>query len=127
MVNIYDTANELARQLKETQEFQALTEAFDEVKKDNNGETFKLFKQFEAKNVAMQKKSQQGVQLDKDEVSEMQNLATKVTAIDSVKNLMQKEQAVNQMLQQLNNTITSPLQDLYHDAMPDDADESDNN
>lgn len=119
MVNIYDTANELARQLRQTQEFQALTKAFDEVEKDNNGETFKLFKQFEAKNVAMQKKQQQGQQMSKEEVSEMQDLATKVTAIDSVKNLMQKEQAVNQMLQQLNTTITSPLQDLYNDAMPD--------
>lgn len=32
MVNIYDTANELSNQLKETQEYQGLKKAFDSLK-----------------------------------------------------------------------------------------------
>ena len=36
VVNIYDTANEMERQMRETQEFQALKEAFAELKKDED-------------------------------------------------------------------------------------------
>ena len=36
MVNIYDTANELSNQLKETQEYQGLKKAFDSLKADSH-------------------------------------------------------------------------------------------
>ena len=38
VVNIYDTANELSRQLRETQEYQGLQKAFEALKAD--GDTF---------------------------------------------------------------------------------------
>ncbi len=44
VVNIYDTANELSRQLRETQEYQGLQKAFEALKAD--GDTFDTFKKF---------------------------------------------------------------------------------
>ena len=35
-----------------------------------------------------------------------------------VQTLMNQERAVDNMLQQLNRTITSPIQDIYKDVMP---------
>ena len=45
VVNIYDTANEMSRQLTETQEFQNLKKAFDALKADEDA--FTSFKKFQ--------------------------------------------------------------------------------
>ena len=87
VVNIYDTANDMSRQLVETQEYQGLKKALDELKADS--EAFESFKKFQK----MQASAQQN-----------------------------QERQIDQMLQQLNKTITSPIQDLYSDIMPN-ADE----
>ena len=57
MVNIYDTANELAKQMRETQEFTALEAAFNDMMSDQ--ESFDLFKKFQkAQSEAQQKQMQ---------------------------------------------------------------------
>ena len=52
VVNIYDTANEMERQMRETQEFQALKEAFAELKKDEDA--FGTFQKFQEKQMQAQ-------------------------------------------------------------------------
>lgn len=54
VVNIYDTANELERQMRQTQEFIGLKEAFDDLKADK--EATDLFVKFQAKQAAAQQK-----------------------------------------------------------------------
>lgn len=103
VVNIYDTANELERQMRQTQEFIGLKEAFDDLKADK--EATDLFVKFQAKQAAAQQKQMQGQEISEDEIKEIQAL-------------MAKEQQVDQMIQQLNQIITGPLQELYKQFGP---------
>lgn len=53
VVNIYDTANEMERQMRETQEFQALKKAFDDLQKDADASL--MFTKFQTKQAAAEK------------------------------------------------------------------------
>lgn len=120
VVNIYDTANDMSRQLIETQEYQGLKKALNELKADN--EAFESFKKFQKMQASAQQKQMKGQQPSEDEIKAIQTLAKEVSAKEPVQNLMNQERQVDQMLQQLNKTITSPIQDLYREIMPN-ADE----
>lgn len=115
MVNIYDTANELAKQMRETQEFTALEAAFNDMMADQ--ESLDLFKKFQKAQAEAQQKQMQGQKLSEDEIKNVQNLANEVSKKDVVKKLMEKEQQMDNMMQQLNKSITAPIQELYKKAM----------
>ena len=117
VVNIYDSANEMSRQLVDTQEYQGLKKALDELKADT--EAFNSFKKFQQMQAGAQQKQMKGEQPSDDEIKAIQTLAKEISGKKAVQNLMNQERQVDQMLQQLNKTITSPIQDLYSDLMPD--------
>lgn len=119
VVNIYDTANEMSRQLVETQEYQNLKKAFDALKADS--EAFESFKKFQKMQVAAQKKQMQGQKPSDDEIKAIQTIAQEISGKKAVQDLMNQERQVDQMLQQVNKTITEPLQSLYSEIMPNDA------
>ena len=116
VVNIYDTANELSRQLRETQEYQGLQKAIEALKAD--GDTFDTFKKFQQAQADAQHKQMTGQQPTDDEIKNIQNLAKEVSGKKVVQDLMNQERQFDSMLQQLNKTITSPIQDLYSEVMP---------
>lgn len=116
VVNIYDTANDMSRQLVETQEFQSLKKALDELKADN--EALTSFQKFQKMQADVQKKQMQGQQPTQDEINAIQTLAKEISGKKPVQNLMNQERQIDQMLQQLNKTITSPIQDMYKEIMP---------
>lgn len=117
VVNIYDSANEMSRQLVDTQEYQGLKKALDELKADT--EAFNSFKKFQQMQAGAQQKQMKGEKPSDDEIKAIQTLAKEISSKKAVQNLMNQERQVDQMLQQLNKTITSPIQDLYSDLMPD--------
>ncbi|MDO4903461.1 MAG: YlbF family regulator [Limosilactobacillus sp.] len=119
VVNIYDNANDMSRQLVETQEFQALKKALDELKADS--EAFESFKKFQNMQASAQQKSMTGQNPTDDEINAIQTLAKEISGKPAVQNLMNAERQIDQMLQQLNKTITGPIQDLYKDIMPNQA------
>lgn len=116
VVNIYDNANELSRQLRETQEYQGLEKAFQVLKADS--ETFATFKKFQQAQADAQQKQMKGQQPSDDEIKNIQNLAKEVSGKKVVQDLMNQERQIDNMLQQLNKTITSPIQELYSEVMP---------
>ena len=116
VVNIYDTANELSRLLRETQEYQGFKKAFEALKADSD--TFDTFKKFQQAQADAQHKQMTGQQPTDDEIKNIQNLAKEVSGKKVVQDLMNQERQVDSMLQQLNKTITSPIQDLYSEVMP---------
>ncbi|MDD7693333.1 MAG: YlbF family regulator [Limosilactobacillus sp.] len=118
VVNIYDTANEMSRQLTETQEFQNLKKAFDALKADEDA--FTSFKKFQQMQVEAQKKQMQGQKPSDDEIKAIQTIAQEISGKKAVQDLMNQERQVDQMLQQINKTITDPLQSLYSEIMPKD-------
>ena len=118
VVNIYDTANEMSRQLTETQEFQNLKKAFDALQADEDA--FTSFKKFQQMQVDAQKKQMQGQKPSDDEIKAIQTIAQEISGKKAVQDLMNQERQVDQMLQQINKTITDPLQNLYSEIMPKD-------
>lgn len=113
VVNIYDTANQMERDLRATQEFTALKEAYAELKKD--ADTFKLFKQFQTLQMQLQQKQYAGQQPTDDEIKEIQATADKVREVKAIQNLMEKERGIDELLSGINNVITKPIQELYQE------------
>ena len=86
MANVYDTANQMAADIKTTQEFQDLKKAFDLLKLDTVA--YGLFQQFQQKQYKMRD-------------------------IQPIQNLMAKEQGLSQMMDELNKIISQPIIDVY--------------
>ena len=63
----------------------------------------------------------QGQKPSDDEIKAIQTIAQQISGKKAVQDLMNQERQVDQMLQQVNKTITAPLQSLYSEIMPDDA------
>lgn len=116
VVNIYDTANELERQMRETQEYKDLVVAFDKLKEDQA--TFDLFKKFQKSQMNAQQKQVAGKELSEDEIKEVQDLAKQVSTKQSVIDLMEVERRVDSMMQELNKVITKPIQEVYKEILP---------
>lgn len=111
--DILADAKTMADTFKATDEFKGLSDAYNVMKE--NQPAFDTFKQFQNMQMTMQQKQMQGEELSEQEMNDVRELATKVGNFEEVKTLMQKEEAVNNLLNELNNEITKPIQDLYRD------------
>lgn len=110
-VNIYDSANQIEREIREMPEFLALKEAFDKVKASN--EDFTLFKEFQQLQVELQQKQMQGEDFTDEDAKQAQALAEKVQGSDLINDLMTKEQSFSTIINDLNRIIMTPIQELY--------------
>ncbi|WP_048000595.1 YlbF family regulator [Lactiplantibacillus herbarum] len=110
-VNIYDTANQLEQELRQTKEFKALQAAYAAMK--TNDSAFALFKDFQEIQMQLSQKQMNGEELTDDEVQKAHELADKVGNVDEIKSLMGKERDLNQLMNDLNQIITKPVQELY--------------
>ncbi|MCH4123074.1 MAG: YlbF family regulator [Levilactobacillus sp.] len=106
-----ELGEQVTQALKDSEQFQALQAAFNAMKADTD--TYKLFKEFQKIQLDLQQKQMSGQQLTDDEMKHAREVADQVGKIDSIKNLMEAERGVNSMLNQLNKTITQPIQDIY--------------
>lgn len=111
MSNIYDTANQLERDLRALPAFQNLKEAFAEIKADEEASC--LFDEFKAAMHSFQMKQMAGQQPEQAEVEQMQTLSAKVSENAAIKKLMESEQQLSQVIEDMNRIITKPLQELY--------------
>ncbi|MGX6971320.1 YlbF family regulator [Vagococcus bubulae] len=109
--NIYDSANQIEREIRQMDEFLALSEAFDAVKA--NEEAFELFKAFQELQMTLQQKQMQGEEFSDEDAQKAQEMAEKVQEEALIQDLMQKEQAFSMIVNDLNRIIMQPVQDLY--------------
>ncbi|GAB5053192.1 YlbF/YmcA family competence regulator [Pediococcus ethanolidurans] len=112
-VNIYDTANEMEEELRQTTEYTNLVAAYAEMKKDPKA--YDLFKDFQEVQVSLQQKQMNGEDLTDDEMKHAREIASEVGNVDVIKTLMDKERSLNQLLNDINQIITKPIQELYQD------------
>jgi len=109
--NIYDSANQIEREIRQMDEFLALSAAFDAVKAD--AEAFELFKAFQELQMTLQQKQMQGEEFSDEDAQKAQAMAEKVQNEALIQDLMQKEQAFSMIVNDLNRIIMQPVQDLY--------------
>ncbi len=109
--NIYDSANQIEREIRQMDEFVALKEAFDAMKKEE--ESFNLFQSFQELQMELQQKQMQGLELSEEDVLQAQEMAAKVQEAEVIQDLMQKEQTFSMIVNDLNRIIMKPVQELY--------------
>ena len=88
MANIYDTANQLERELRESEQFQDLKGSFDRLKA--NEEAYALFKEFQELQQSLQQKMMVGEEMTEEEAQKAQELSQKIQQDGIVSDLMQK-------------------------------------
>lgn len=113
MVNIYDSANQVAEDLQKTPQFEALKKSLESLK--NNPESLKLYSEMDALQKKVMAAQQAGQPLSDDIKKEYAEINTKVSNNDDLKDMISKEQAVFQLINDVQNTFTKPLSDLYKD------------
>lgn len=109
--NMYDHANELERALRDSEEFIQLKEMYEAV--NNDTEAKQVFDEFRNVQVELQQKQMAGAEITEDEIANAQATANKVQENELVTKLMEAEQRMNFVINELNQIIVKPLQDLY--------------
>jgi cell fate (sporulation/competence/biofilm development) regulator YlbF (YheA/YmcA/DUF963 family) len=109
--NIYDTANQLERELREMKEFKELTQAYGDVQANEAAHT--LFKEFQAFQQELQEKQMRGEEFSEADAEKAQQLATEVQGTELISKIMEKEQAFSMIVNDLNRIIMTPIRDLY--------------
>lgn len=108
---IMETATQLQKELSNTPQFEGLKQAYSNLKADTKG--FDLFKDFQEVQLNLQKKQMAGTEPTDDELKHAHDLATQLEKVPAITELMTKEQAVNQLLGQINQVVTEPISELY--------------
>ena len=133
-VNIYDAANQLERDLRKTDQYKKLEEAFETLQKDDEAKA--LFDQFRLTQQTLQQKQMTGQEIGEDEAKQAQELSQKVGNNDVLSELIQAEQELGQMIEEINQIALTPIQELYQanqpkqpdlSVVPDEAENSEDN
>lgn len=109
--NIYDTANQLEKDIRNLPAFAQLKEAFKAIQADEASSA--LFDEFKQTSQELQMKQMSGEQPGEEEMEALQALFAKVTENESIKSLMDSEQQLSQVMEDVNRIITKPLQEIY--------------
>ncbi|MGX7058521.1 YlbF family regulator [Vagococcus humatus] len=111
MGNIYDTANQLEKDIRELPMFLELKAAVEAMKADE--EAARLFKEFQETQMTLQQKQMQGEEITEEDATNMQLVVEKIQTSDLIMALMDKEQALSTYINDLNSIIMKPIQELY--------------
>ncbi|RMC46796.1 YlbF family regulator [Lactobacillus sp. ESL0230] len=111
MINIYDSANQLASDLQQIDEFKALEKAIAEVKSDE--ESLSLFKQMDKLQSEIISTQSQGKELSPELQENYQNLNEQVQKNSQILKLLQVEQGLYKTVDDIQKVITKPINDLY--------------
>ncbi len=111
MANIYDTVNQVERELRETEQYVGLQEAIDSVKADE--EANGILGEFQEVQQLVYQKQQMGQQISEEEAEQAQAVSQKMQENELTMGLMEKEQELNQVLTDVNQIIMKPIQELY--------------
>ena len=112
MSNIYDTANQLERDLRDLAEFKTVKKSFEAIEADETAKA--LFDEFRQVNIELQQKQYSGQEITEEDIQKAQELGQKVSENEYIKALMEAEQRLNTIMQDINRIITNPLQELYN-------------
>ncbi|EHM01474.1 hypothetical protein FEZ41_02320 [Lentilactobacillus parafarraginis] len=106
-------ATELQAEFKKSTQFQELKTAFESIKAEP--ETYKLFTEFQKLQLSLQQQQMQGQQPADTDIQKAQDMANEVKQNQAIENLMTKEKALNDLLNDVNRIVTQPIIDLYRD------------
>lgn len=111
MANIYDLAYNLEKGLRESDEFQKLKMAYDNVM--NNPSTKRMFDDFRQTQLELQQKQMQGMEITEEEIAQAKRVVDLVQQQEDIAELMNEEQRLNTLISDISKIITKPIEELY--------------
>lgn len=111
MTKPFEVAQELAVALKNSEEFVTLKNLHDEVNKDEVAK--RMLDNFRNVQLELQQKQMQGEQITEQEIQQAQKQFELVQQHETISKLMEAEQRMSQVITELNQAITAPLEELY--------------
>ncbi|MCM3586045.1 YlbF family regulator [Mesobacillus maritimus] len=110
-VNIYDSAYEMEKAIRSSQEYTNLKKLYDEVNNDPSAKT--MFDNFRNIQMQLQQKQMMGEDITQEEVEQAQKTVALVQQHDKISQLMQAEQQMSVVITEINKIIMKPLEALY--------------
>lgn len=110
-VNLYDSAYELEKAVKQSEEYNLLKQAYDEVNADAS--TKEMFEKFRNIQMQLQQKQMMGQDISQEEVEEAQQTVALVQQNEKISKLMEAEQRMGMIIAEMNKIIMKPLEELY--------------
>lgn len=109
-MNIYDTANKLAFELKNSEEYKRFKELKEEIKKDEL--TSKKIQDFERLRYEIQLASLQGQEEENKKAEELQKMYVELIQNDEVREYFEVEMKFNVILTDINKIIGEAVEDV---------------
>lgn len=109
--NIYDTANQLERELRENESYTQLKTALADIQDDS--EANEVFSSLQQVQVGLQQKQQSGQEITEEDIQAAQDVSVKAGENEKVKALMEAEQSLSALIEDLNGIIMKPVQEIY--------------
>ena len=109
-MNVYDTVNKLAQEIKESDEFKNFKKYKELVKA--NAEVNELIKKFETLRYEIQISAMQGLETSKDKEKELQDIYVELLSKENVKEYFEAEFKFNILFADVNKIIGDAVKDV---------------
>ncbi|RKQ31261.1 YlbF family regulator [Oceanobacillus halophilus] len=113
MSNIHDSAYDLEKAIRESEEFNSLKDSYEAVM--NNPQAKEMFESFRDTQMQLQEKQMQGQDITEEEVEKARAVVEQVQQHADISKLMEEEQRLNLLINDISRIITKPLEELYGD------------
>jgi len=111
MSNIYDNAYSLEKAIRNSEEFNDLKQAYENVMENDISK--KLFEKFRDTQMELQEKQMVGEEITEEEVERARQTVEDVQQHEQISKLMEEEQRLNTVINDISRIITKPLEELY--------------
>lgn len=109
-MNVYDTVNKLAQEIKDSEEYKSYKKYKELVK--SNSEINEKMKKFETLRYELQISAMQGLENNKDKEKELQEVYTELLAKENVKEYFDSEFKFNVLIADVNKIIGEAIKDV---------------
>lgn len=109
-MNVYDTVNKLAQEIRDSEEYKSYKKYKELVK--SNSEINEKMKKFETLRYELQISAMQGLENNKDKEKELQEVYTELLAKENVKEYFDSEFKFNVLIADVNKIIGEAIKDV---------------
>ena len=109
-MNVYDTANKLAEEIKSSEEYESFKKIKNEL--ENNIELKNKIKEFEQKRQQMQMLTIQGIDPTQEKAQEIQNMYTELLKDEKAKEYFETEMKFSVLIADVNKIIGDAIKDV---------------
>jgi cell fate (sporulation/competence/biofilm development) regulator YlbF (YheA/YmcA/DUF963 family) len=114
-VNLHDSAYEMERTIRNSEEYKMLKGLYDQVNADPSAK--QMFENFRSMQIQLQQKQMTGQDITQQEVEQAQQVVALVQQHTQISQLMEAEQRMSMVIAEINKIILKPLEELYGPMM----------